>query len=272
MVPTHSQTWSNLCECWLGGSCSGSINKHCLSSRTSNRAGPPGGTRGEVSPKDVVFNNFPIYIWQALALAIIASVSLFLLFFFNFYNTVFHSTRHTGLIYTAAFRAEAAITGAVVAQTQRILIMAANGVAALRFDLSDSTEAILEFTKQDGSRVKTTSDLTDRPLALDLTHLCTESIYISASHKVLHWLLMSFSCFVNCNKRGAGRGAIIHRPTIIRTLIEQSASYICCYASVSPNMELSQMAWFGLPTYLIFSNFSPSYQKQFIFWVQNAAK
>lgn len=34
--------------------------------------------------------------------------------------------------------------------------MAANGAAALRFDLSDSGEAALEFTKQDGPRVKTT--------------------------------------------------------------------------------------------------------------------
>lgn len=54
--------------------------------------------------------------------------------FFYFYSTVFCSSRHTGLIYTAVFRAQAAITGAVVTQTQRILIRAANGAAALRFD------------------------------------------------------------------------------------------------------------------------------------------
>lgn len=57
------------------------------------------------------------------------------------------------------------------------------------------------------------------PLALARTHLCTESIYIPTPHKVLHWLLMSFSCFVNCNKGGGH--TILHSPTIIRTLIEQ---------------------------------------------------
>ncbi|KAJ4930375.1 hypothetical protein JOQ06_019379 [Pogonophryne albipinna] len=33
---------------WWVSACGGSINKHYHSSRTSNRAGPPGGTRGEV--------------------------------------------------------------------------------------------------------------------------------------------------------------------------------------------------------------------------------
>lgn len=48
--PTVSQTWSNLWHFWLWVSaCGCSINKHYLSSRTSNRAGPPGGTKGEVS-------------------------------------------------------------------------------------------------------------------------------------------------------------------------------------------------------------------------------
>lgn len=69
---------------------------------------------------------------------------------FYFYNTVFHSSRHRGLIYTAVFRAEAAITGAVVTQTQRILTMAANGAAALRFDLSDSGEAVLGRRVENG--------------------------------------------------------------------------------------------------------------------------
>lgn len=51
MLPTHDQadmTKPAAALTWWVSACGGSINKHYLSSRTSNRAGPPGGTRGEV--------------------------------------------------------------------------------------------------------------------------------------------------------------------------------------------------------------------------------
>ncbi|KAI4814061.1 hypothetical protein KUCAC02_003271, partial [Chaenocephalus aceratus] len=50
MLPTHGQadmTKPAAALTWWVSACGGSINKHYLSSRTSNRAGPPGGTRGE---------------------------------------------------------------------------------------------------------------------------------------------------------------------------------------------------------------------------------
>lgn len=231
MVPTHSQTWSNLCECWLGGSCSGSINKHCLSSRTSNRAGPPGGTRGEVSPKDVVFNNVPIYIWRAPVLAIIVSVSFIYFYCFYFYNTVFHSPRHTGSNLHSRVSSRGCNNRSCCNANTKDFNDGSKwrGRTAFRFvgfrrgrTGTAGGKRLNKFTKQNGERqrVKTTSHLTDGPLALARTHLCAESIYISTPHKVLHWLLMSFS------------------PTIIRTLIEQSASYICCYASLNFNFEV----------------------------------
>jgi len=51
-LPTHGQadmTKPAAALTWWVSACGGSVNKHYLSSRTSNRAGPPGGTRGEVS-------------------------------------------------------------------------------------------------------------------------------------------------------------------------------------------------------------------------------
>ena len=91
-LPPTVKTWSNLRLCWLGGSYSGSINKHCLSSRTSNRARRPGGTRGEVNGQ-MLFNNVGINIWWALVFTVI-SMSIYSI------NIVFFSSGQPSLIYT----------------------------------------------------------------------------------------------------------------------------------------------------------------------------
>lgn len=82
ILPTHVQphSQSDMTQpaavlTWWVSACGGSINKHYLSSITSNRAGLP-GEPGERLARitDVVFNNVRISLWQVL----VSTVTIFI--------------------------------------------------------------------------------------------------------------------------------------------------------------------------------------------------